>query len=127
MAKLNITQVRSRIGSTKLQKKNLDALGLRKMNRTVTHDDSPVILGMIERVQHLVIVEPATDAKPSKAAPKAQADTAAKAEEPKAKAPAKKAAEPKAEAKPAAKAKPAAEEAQETEVKPEISKEDESE
>lgn len=58
MAKLNITQVRSRIGSTKLQKKNLDALGLRKINKTVQHEDSATIMGMIEKVQHLIKVEP---------------------------------------------------------------------
>lgn len=57
MAKINITQVRSRIGSTKLQKKNLDALGLRKMSRTVQHNDSPVIMGMVEKVKHLVRIE----------------------------------------------------------------------
>lgn len=75
MAKLNITQVRSRIGSTKLQKKNLDALGLRRMNRTVTHEDSAVIRGMITKVHHLVVVTEAkeeTKAK-AKAAPAAEA------------------------------------------------------
>lgn len=58
MAKLKITQVRSRIGATQRQKSNLDALGLRKMNQTVEHDDSAVILGMLEKVKHLVKVEP---------------------------------------------------------------------
>lgn len=57
MAKLNITQTKSRIGSTALQRKNLDALGLRKINQTVQHDDSQIILGMIEKVKHLVKVE----------------------------------------------------------------------
>lgn len=57
MAKLNITQTKSRIGSTARQKKNLDALGLRRLNRTVQHDDSAIILGMIEKVKHLVKVE----------------------------------------------------------------------
>ena len=36
MARLKITQTKSRIGATAQQKKNLDALGLRKMNATVT-------------------------------------------------------------------------------------------
>lgn len=58
MAKLKITQVRSRIGATQRQKSNLDALGLRKMNQTVEHEDSAVILGMLEKVKHLVKVEP---------------------------------------------------------------------
>lgn len=57
MAKLKITQVRSRIGSTKLQKKNLDALGLNKVNKVVQHEDSAIILGMITKVKHLVSVE----------------------------------------------------------------------
>ena len=57
MAKLKITQVRSRIGATARQKKNLDALGLRKMHQTVEHEDSAIIMGMIEKVKHLVKVE----------------------------------------------------------------------
>ena len=57
MAKLKITQVRSRIGATERQKRNLDALGLRKMNQTVEHEDSAIILGMIEKVKHLIKVE----------------------------------------------------------------------
>jgi large subunit ribosomal protein L30 len=56
--KLKITQVRSRIGATEKQCKNLDALGLRKINQTVEHEDSAIIKGMIERVKHLVVVEP---------------------------------------------------------------------
>ena len=57
MAKLNITQVKSRIGASSKQKANLDALGLRKINQTVQHDNSAIILGMIEKVKHLVKVE----------------------------------------------------------------------
>lgn len=57
MAKVKITQVRSRIGATAIQKKNLDALGLRKINATVEHDASPIILGMVEKVKHLVKIE----------------------------------------------------------------------
>lgn len=57
MAKIKVTQVKSRIGSTERQKKTLDALGLTKINKTKEHDDSPVILGMIEKVKHLVSVE----------------------------------------------------------------------
>ena len=56
--KLKITLVRSRIGATEKQCKNLDALGLRKINQTVEHEDSAIIKGMIERVKHLVVVEP---------------------------------------------------------------------
>ena len=57
MAKLNITQIKSRIGSTAQQRKNLDALGLHRVNQTVQHEDSALILGMIEKVKHLVKVE----------------------------------------------------------------------
>ncbi len=57
MAKLKITQTRSRIGATEQQCKNLDALGLRKIRQSVQHDDSAIIKGMIERVKHLVTVE----------------------------------------------------------------------
>ena len=58
MANLNITQIKSRIGASANQKKNLDALGLRKINQTVQHDDSAIVLGMIEKVKHLVKVTP---------------------------------------------------------------------
>jgi large subunit ribosomal protein L30 len=57
MAKVKITQTGSRIGSTKRQKATLDALGLTKLNRTVEHDNSSVIIGMIRKVAHLVKVE----------------------------------------------------------------------
>lgn len=57
MAKLKITQIKSRIGASAIQKKNLDALGLRKINQSVQHDDSAIILGMIAKVKHLVEVE----------------------------------------------------------------------
>ena len=57
MAKVKITQVRSQIGTTAQQRKNLAALGLRKINQSVEHDDSVIIKGMIERVKHLVKVE----------------------------------------------------------------------
>ena len=57
MATLKITQVKSRIGASKQQCKNLDALGLRKINQTVEHSDSVIIKGMIARVKHLVRVE----------------------------------------------------------------------
>ena len=57
MARLKITQIKSRIGATERQCKNLDALGLKKINASVEHDDSVIIKGMIERVKHLVKVE----------------------------------------------------------------------
>lgn len=45
MARLKITQVKSRIGATARQCKNLDALGLKKINASVEHDDSVIIKG----------------------------------------------------------------------------------
>ena len=57
MAKLKITQVRSQIGTTAQQRKNLAALGLRKINQSVEHSDSVIIKVMLERVKHLVKVE----------------------------------------------------------------------
>lgn len=57
MAKIKITQVRSRIGSTPRQKKTLDALGLIKMHRCVEVEATPQILGMVEKVKHLVKIE----------------------------------------------------------------------
>ncbi|MFC2098593.1 50S ribosomal protein L30 [Bacteroidota bacterium] len=57
MAKIRVTQIRSRIGSTLRQKRTLDALGLRKMNKTVELEGSPQVLGMVKKVRHLVKVE----------------------------------------------------------------------
>ena len=110
MATLKITQIKSRIGATEQQCKNLDALGLRKINRTVEHSDSAIILGMIERVKHLVKVEVVETKKAAakKAvaaeveAPKAEVEVVAE-EKPAKKAPAKKAAAKTAEPKTAAK------------------------
>jgi large subunit ribosomal protein L30 len=57
MAKIKVTQIKSKIGSTDRQKKTLEALGLRKINATVEHEATPQIKGMIAKVQHLVSVE----------------------------------------------------------------------
>ena len=57
MKKIKVTQVKSKIGRLKNQKRTLEALGLRKMNQTVEHDASPAILGMVNTVKHLVSVE----------------------------------------------------------------------
>ncbi|MEO6348793.1 MAG: 50S ribosomal protein L30 [Aquaticitalea sp.] len=59
MAKIKVTKVRSDINRTATQKRTMDSLGLRKMNQTVVHDNTPSILGMINKVQHLVSVEEA--------------------------------------------------------------------
>ena len=57
MAKVRITQVRSKIGSTKRQKATLDALGLRKIRHTIEQESTPEIMGMINKVNHLVSFE----------------------------------------------------------------------
>ena len=57
MAKLKITQVKSSIGSTKRQKATLEALGLKKMNQTVEHEATPQIVGMVNKMRHLISVE----------------------------------------------------------------------
>ena len=56
MSKIKIKQIRSRIGRPKIQKRTLDALGLRKMNAIVEHESTPQILGMVHKVKHLVTV-----------------------------------------------------------------------
>lgn len=57
MAKIKITQIKSRINAPKVQKLTLDALGLRKMQHSVIKEDTPSIRGMIKTVHHLVEVE----------------------------------------------------------------------
>ncbi len=56
MATIKIKQVRSRIRCPKDQKRTLDALGLRKMQAVVEHEATPQILGMVNKVKHLVKV-----------------------------------------------------------------------
>lgn len=54
---LRVTLVKSPIGYTKDQKATVRALGLRRMNQTIEHTDSPAIRGMINKVIHLVRIE----------------------------------------------------------------------
>jgi large subunit ribosomal protein L30 len=54
--KLKIQLVKSPIGYSKDQKATLEALGLRKMNAVVEHDDNACIQGMVRKVTHLVKV-----------------------------------------------------------------------
>ena len=56
MAQIAIKQIKSRINCPKRQKLTLDALGLRKLNHTVVHEDCPSIRGMVKAVHHLVEV-----------------------------------------------------------------------
>jgi large subunit ribosomal protein L30 len=57
MAKLRLTQTRSKIGQSQRHHGTLRALGLGKIGRTAEHDDTPVIAGMLRKVRHLVRVE----------------------------------------------------------------------
>jgi large subunit ribosomal protein L30 len=57
MATIKITQIKSAINRPKRQKLTLQALGLGKLNRTVEHNDTPQILGMVNKVQHLLRIE----------------------------------------------------------------------
>lgn len=54
---LKITYVKSAIGRDERQKRTIRALGLRKLNSSVIQKETPQILGMIEKVKHLVKVE----------------------------------------------------------------------
>lgn len=56
MAKIKITQTKSRINAPAVQKRTLDALGLKKMHHSVVKEDTPAIMGMVNRVRHLVEV-----------------------------------------------------------------------
>ena len=57
MERVKITQVRSIIGRPKNQRLVMEALGLTRMNKTVEHNKTPQIMGMVEKVKHLVSVE----------------------------------------------------------------------
>ena len=57
MAKIKITQIKSKIGSTVRQKRTLEALGLKKMHQTVELEATPQVLGMVKKLNHLLSVE----------------------------------------------------------------------
>ena len=57
MAKIRITQVKSKNGKPERQKRTLEALGIHKLNHSVEHEATPQILGMVVKVRHLVKVE----------------------------------------------------------------------
>jgi large subunit ribosomal protein L30 len=52
-----VTLVRSPIGYNQKQKDTVRALGLRRMNQTVEHPDTPAVRGMLDKVVHLIRVE----------------------------------------------------------------------
>ena len=57
MKKIRITQVKSGIGRPLRQKRTLEALGIRRMHHTVEKEATPQLLGMVEKVRHLVTIE----------------------------------------------------------------------
>ena len=59
MAKIKLTQVKRIIDRPKKQKETMKALGLRKMHQTVEKEATPQILGMVNKVKHLLQVEEA--------------------------------------------------------------------
>ena len=56
MGRVAITWKKSSIGTPQDQRRTLEGLGLRRLNQTVQHDDSPSIMGMAHKVRHLVEV-----------------------------------------------------------------------
>lgn len=54
---LRVTLTKSPIGYTKDQKATVRALGLRRMNQTVEHTDSPALRGMLNKIIHLIKIE----------------------------------------------------------------------
>ena len=57
MKRIKVTQVKSSIDRPERQKRSLEALGLKRMHRSVEHNATPQILGIVEKVKHLVQVE----------------------------------------------------------------------
>lgn len=57
MKNIKITQVKSVIDRSQRQKDTIKALGLRKINGTVVKEANPQIMGMVEKVRHLVVTE----------------------------------------------------------------------
>ena len=62
MAKLKITWMKSGIGRPQYQRRIIRSLGLRRLNQSVVHSDSPTIRGMVQKVIHLLKVEEVGDA-----------------------------------------------------------------
>lgn len=56
MATVKIKQIKSVIGCPQRQKDTVRALGITKMNQVVEHEATPQILGMVEKVKHLVVI-----------------------------------------------------------------------
>ena len=59
MARVRVTQVRSKIGQSERHRGTLRALGLGRIGRTAEHEESPQLAGMLRKVRHLVSIEEA--------------------------------------------------------------------
>lgn len=59
MSKILVKQVKSQINCPQTQKRTLVALGLKRLGQVVVHENSSAILGMVNKVKHLVSVEEA--------------------------------------------------------------------
>lgn len=57
MAKIRITQIKSKNGKPERQKRTLEALGIHKLNHNVEHEATPQIMGMVEKIRHLLKIE----------------------------------------------------------------------
>ncbi|MFU0791338.1 50S ribosomal protein L30 [Virgibacillus proomii] len=55
--KLEITLTRSVIGGTEVQRKTVQALGLKKIRQSVVHEDTAAVRGMVNKVSHLLTVK----------------------------------------------------------------------
>lgn len=59
MSKIKVKQIKSSIKRSQNQKRTLEALGLHKIGHVVEHEATPSILGMIQKVKHMVSTEEA--------------------------------------------------------------------
>ena len=57
MSRVKVTQIRSIIDRPKRQKETMKALGLTRIRKAVEHEATPQVLGMINKIKHLVKVE----------------------------------------------------------------------
>jgi len=59
--RIKVTLIRSKIGKPAKQRKTLAALGLKKLHQTKTFDNSPAMMGMVKKINHLLRIEEITD------------------------------------------------------------------
>jgi large subunit ribosomal protein L30 len=57
MKKIKVTQVRSAINRPLRQKRTIEALGIKKLNKPIVHEATPQVLGMVDKISHLLKVE----------------------------------------------------------------------